>query len=725
MKSITFDHQSFKIDGNPVYLNSGEFHYFRVPRSDWRRRMQLFKQAGGNCLATYIPWLLHEPEEGRFVFGESGENLDLEGFLQAAKEEDLYVVARPGPYQYSELIYDGLPGWLCENYPELLARNISNEIFRKASVSYAHPLFLAKVHSWFGKVCPILARYTLSQGGPVAFVQLDNEMVGIHEWFGSLDYNPTSIGFGVPDGRYPNFLRRRFGDISSLNREYGSAYDAFEYVPPPQPSGSSSPEEIRRRKDYFDFYLATIAEYSQSLAEMIREFGIDVPLVHNSANPHMNAYFLETAAALGDSFLLGSDHYYNLSQTWAQNNPTPQYAVQVFCSLETLRLMGYPPTVFELPGGSASNWPPITPEDAAACYMSNLAYGMKGHNYYIFTGGPNPPGAGATTDLYDFDAAIGADGQERPLYAVQRDFGHFIEANPWLPGARRLCDVRFAVDFEQARAHKYWPARGSFLFSGSEAYGFLLRGALTTAFCASLSARLCDLGNEDWVQDRDTPLVVISSSSMAAGKQERIVRFLKNGGRALIAPVLPQYDENLKPCTSLVDFLGSPALAASQAAVVRPEIGGVINVLPNGRVYFSDRLPRQAQVTGIDELSRQVISWKYRTEGGGEVIFLGMSWEHAMREHERMLVALLKQLGLRQIVYCSNPNIWTSWLASGDQSILFILNLFTAPMEADIRCQSAQHDGIVHAGHYRLGSISVTPVRLPGKDESGQVQRLT
>ena len=59
--------------------------------------------------------------------------------------------------------------------------------------------------------------------------------------------------------------------------------------------------------------------------------------------------------------------------------------------------MGYPPSVLEIPGGSASDWPPITPNDALTTYLTNLAFGMKGSNYYIFTGGPNPPGAGKGT----------------------------------------------------------------------------------------------------------------------------------------------------------------------------------------------------------------------------------------------------------------------------------------------------------------------------------------
>jgi beta-galactosidase len=358
MQSITFDKRCYSIDGSPVYLYSGEFHYFRVPREDWRTRMRLFREAGGNCIATYIPWLIHEPAEGHILFGDEPYR-DLEGFLQTARDEGLYVIARPGPYQYSELKYDGLPGWLCENYPQLRAHTLDGKAFRTSSISYLHPLFIAKVRRWFDVVCPIVARYTVSRGGPVAFTQIDNEMTGIHTWFGSLDYNAETMGFGRADGRYTTFLRRRFGDrfsgIDALNRAYGTRFSSFEEARPILPASIAAAGDIRRAKDYFDFYLGTIAEYSQTLVGMMRAHGIDTPIVHNSANPGMNAHFLETASALGDQFLLGSDHYYNLDQNWSQNNPTPQYAVNVFCSNEMLRLMGYPPTVFELPGGSLAD----------------------------------------------------------------------------------------------------------------------------------------------------------------------------------------------------------------------------------------------------------------------------------------------------------------------------------------------------------------------------------
>lgn len=711
MDPITFDTLTYRIDGQPVYLLSGEFHYFRVPKKDWRRRMQLFKDASGNCLATYVPWLLHEPKEGHFTF--SGEDwLDLEGFLQTAKEEGLYVIARPGPYQYSELVYHGLPGWLISNYPEVLALTAQGKPIGYASISYTHPVFMEKVHNWFTAVCPLLARYTISNGGPIAFTQIDNEMVGIHEWFGSLDYHPVTMGIGQPNGKFPRFLQARYGSLEALERSYQQVYAGFEAVQPGIQDGGGDPAAIRRRKDYFDFYLETIADYSEFLVRLLRQHGIDTPIVHNSGNPGMNAYFQPVIDRLGRQFLLGSDHYYTLGQDWPQNNPTPQYAVRSFVSLEMMRLMGFPPSVFEIPGGSCSNWPPVLPSDALACYLTNLAFGMKGSNYYIFTGGPNPPGAGTTTDLYDYDASISAQGEIRPLYAAQQAFGVIAGQHPALFTGKRLSDVRIGMNLEYARSEHFWKSAGDLLISNVEAWNFLRKGVLSTALCASYSPEFVNLDTDDWISDLSTPLVLVSSASLSNSIQRRLIEFVKRGGNLLVAPVLPWLDEHLAPCSLLADYLGvstppgQPAFTANLHGISHPRIQHTANVM--GSVYYPTNLPDGAQVIGVDEFSQQPIAWQKSLPGSGRVIVLGLQWSQAMREHERMLASLLAELGARQAVICDNPNLWTSVVVDGEQRVLFILNLFTAPLSATIKIHQGAE--IIYQADHTIDPITVKVV---------------
>ena len=45
---FSFDNTSIIIDGERKFLTSGEFPYFRVSKSDWSRRLDLFIECGGN-----------------------------------------------------------------------------------------------------------------------------------------------------------------------------------------------------------------------------------------------------------------------------------------------------------------------------------------------------------------------------------------------------------------------------------------------------------------------------------------------------------------------------------------------------------------------------------------------------------------------------------------------------------------------------------------------------
>ena len=246
METLSYTTDGYLRAGKPFILVAGELHYFRVPRREWRRRMELFLEAGGNAVGTYIPWLLHEPEEGQYRFESSDGACNLESYLELAAELGLWVIARPGPYQYSEMLWDGLPGWLVERYPEILARTIEGRPFRASSVSYLHPRYMEKVRQWYGQVCPILARNTVSRGGAVALMQVDNEMTGVHRWFSGFDYNAETMGFGRQDGRYPRFLQRKYGSIEALNRAYGTEYGSFADVRP-LGGNSTRPQDLRRR----------------------------------------------------------------------------------------------------------------------------------------------------------------------------------------------------------------------------------------------------------------------------------------------------------------------------------------------------------------------------------------------------------------------------------------------------------------------------------------------
>ncbi|QHW34707.1 hypothetical protein GZH47_30545 [Paenibacillus rhizovicinus] len=682
MEPIAWDRISYTINGKRQFLISGEFHYFRVPARDWRERLERFREAGGNCVATYIPWILHEPAEGDIRFGDKPER-DLERFLALCGELGLYVICRPGPYQYSEMKYCGLPPWLIDGYPDILARTIDGHIMVRDSVSYLHPVFLAKVKAWFNIVCPIIAAYATSKGGPVAFVQFDNELTGIHEWFGGWDYHPETMGFGREEGRYTAFLRNKYRTVERLNAAYGTAVSVLADMRPISSAAMTSIGDRRRVKDYQDFYFGTIAEYAVLLTGWMRESGIDGDFIHNSANPGSNGYHAETVERLGSGFILGSDHYYNLDLDWNANNPTPKYAVNALLSHEMLRHYGFPSTIYELPGGSPSDWPPITADDLSCCYWTNIAFGMKGFNYYVFAGGYNPEGIGGDGEVYDYQAAIAPDNAIRPHYYAQKRFGALLQEHSWLVEAERAVDFYIGLDREHSRSSYY--AAGHRPFGNADAWTFLSKGLLMTSLCASYSPELLDLYSDNAVNAAGKPILVAASACMAANVQQRLVNAVKRGGKLLLAPVIPQLDENFNPCTILKDFLDGAEAEPFTASEREVRVGSIPQVYVNQGLWVSAKLPEGASVIAEEKKSGGIAGWKKRYPNGGCVIWLGIQWKFTKYGHMDMLRELLNELGGdAPAVRCDNPNLWTALRSDGSSRMLFVMNLFASPMEADV-----------------------------------------
>ncbi|MEK6795270.1 MAG: beta-galactosidase [Spirochaetota bacterium] len=707
MRTFSWNSQSYLIDGKPAFLVSGEFHYFRVPKGDWEKRLLLFKKAGGNCVATYIPWILHEPTEGRILFSDVPER-DLEGFLTLCRTLGLFVIARPGPYQYSELRYDGLPVWLCDNYPDLRAKTMDGKDIRRSSISYLHPLFLEKTKHWFDAACPIIANHTIAKDGPVIMAQLDNELAGIHEWFGSLDYNREAMGIGISDGRYPAFLARTYATINALNAACGTAYDSFTQVLPS--SKSDTRESLRIMTDYREFYFSAIAEYMATLSQWMQGYGIDCTFCHNSGNPGMNAYFRNARSPALRDFVLGSDHYYNLNLDWEQNNPTPKYAGGIFLSLEMLRAMNMPPTVFELPAGSLSDWPPITSGDLAACYMTNTAFGMKGCNYYIFTGGINPANAGATGTVYDYSAPISADGKIRPSYHMMKRYNGFLRKNAWLAQAHRAGDIAIGFDWDIARRRAIPDTTG--MFGASAAYEFMQKGLFLSASAASFSPNYVDLHSDVLFALAHTPLFVSATDAMAASVQRRLVEFVKLGGALCIAPIIPTLDEHYRPCTILIDFLGSPETEKLTVQSPRVNVGPVETIFMNGGLFACVRRPLSAEAIAFEDTTHSEIGWEKAVgEKGGKVLFLGFHWKQGNREHEAMLRFIAKSLGRNfPLIHCDNPNILTSLRVKDKRAMLFVMNLFTSQQRVKIALQTLDRKGQLK--RRTIFSASVPPMTV-------------
>ncbi|MGL5656631.1 MAG: glycoside hydrolase family 35 protein [Fusobacteriaceae bacterium] len=146
-----------KIDGEETLILSGAMHYFRVLPEQWEDRLKKIKEAGFNCVETYIAWNVHEPEEQKYVFSGIA---DIEKFIELAKKIGLYVIIRPSPYICAEWEFGGLPYWI-------LKYDLNLRCMDKKFISF--------IDRYYDVLIPKLMPYLITNGGPVIAMQVENE----------------------------------------------------------------------------------------------------------------------------------------------------------------------------------------------------------------------------------------------------------------------------------------------------------------------------------------------------------------------------------------------------------------------------------------------------------------------------------------------------------------------------------------------------------------------
>ncbi|XP_073706961.1 beta-galactosidase-1-like protein 2 [Garra rufa] len=218
-QGLRADSTHFTLDGAPFRILGGSIHYFRVPRAYWRDRLLKLKACGLNTLTTYVPWNLHEPERGVYLFQEE---LDLEAYIRLAGELGLWVILRPGPYICAEWDLGGLPSWLLKD------KNM------KLRTTYSG--FTSAVNTYFDKLIPKITPFQYKNGGPIIAVQVENEYGsyakdekylpfvkeallsrGVSEFLVTSD-NHDGLQLGVVDGvlQTVNLQKLTFGDVQHL-----------------------------------------------------------------------------------------------------------------------------------------------------------------------------------------------------------------------------------------------------------------------------------------------------------------------------------------------------------------------------------------------------------------------------------------------------------------------------------------------------------------------------
>lgn len=156
-KKLEIGNYYLQYDGKPFFAICGEAHFSRINAELWEDEIIKMKQGGLNIIASYIFWIHHEEEEGKFDWQG---NKNLRKFLEICKKHKMYMILRIGPFSHGECRNGGFPDWMFGKPFDIRCDN---------------PEYLKYTKRFFKEIYAQAEGLLFKDGGPVIGVQLENE----------------------------------------------------------------------------------------------------------------------------------------------------------------------------------------------------------------------------------------------------------------------------------------------------------------------------------------------------------------------------------------------------------------------------------------------------------------------------------------------------------------------------------------------------------------------
>lgn len=167
-------------NGKPYIPVTGEIHFSRLNKSDWKAELLKMKAGGITVVSTYLFWIYHEEIEGEFDF--SGD-LDIREFAEICQEVGLELIIRIGPWAHGECRNGGFPDWLINKGIQLRDNNAK---------------YMKYARIWYEKIAEQVKGLFYKDGGPIIAVQLENELTDGAEHLAELKKLAIECGMIAP-----------------------------------------------------------------------------------------------------------------------------------------------------------------------------------------------------------------------------------------------------------------------------------------------------------------------------------------------------------------------------------------------------------------------------------------------------------------------------------------------------------------------------------------------
>ncbi len=665
---VSVGEKSFYINGKPVFIYSGEIHYFRIPKKYWNEHLKSAKAAGLNTVSSYIPWNWHEYEEGKFDFtGKSHPQRDLVKFIELVEENGLYFSARVGPVSNAELVEEGIPKWLLKNNPDIyVQRKGFNNLPHALLLSYLNPKFHSFVKKWYDQVMPIVAKKQIQEGGPIILVQLCNEISMIHWLHKAYDEN------SYVSQKYQDFLKEKYGSISSLNTAYGAHYNDFHEVQ--QPKGEVNPQNLNIFFDWALFYRRYYALYFRFLADCASEHSITVPI---SANvPQFYDYDVRgrgvfspmTTSIFRDFSVLTPKTVYGGAYQMRRLDYENFHDVVITSEVTKLLDKEAPTICAELQTGIMRDRPRLYPADVELNIKTSVAHGLNGINCYMFSSGENISGFGAFGAYHDWQAPVGLDGKEKKdHFEPLKEWGQFIKKfGSELGGTKKVAEtsIGFYVPYY---ATEYYTGPWASQLESFRTY-FFYDGIARLVQLAGFNYNFCDLMRADKNElNSQESLCVFSLEFMDAETQTKLKNYVEDGGKLIIGPKIPSFDLSGKKCSILAEALGLELGEKKEKEMILWKGKECFFEFPIQTFNGHKNKPLMKTVSGDACVT-------YGRTGKGSWISYGFPLQHIFDYLVPMVKEWYSKLGVQPVLETQPWDLQATLRWNGENGFLFIFN---------------------------------------------------
>lgn len=569
----------------------------------------------------------------------------------------------------SEIKNEGLPHWIYEKYPQVVAKKQNGDNHPTRVVSYMHPDFLKKVDDWYREVCKVLVPMQVTQDGPIMMFQLDNEVGMLHWVTGQGDFSDITLHYFV------SYLKNKYS-IEDLKEIFNiDSYDEAKEI-------IKNPNEdlgLKIQNEYMLFMREYFKEYLKTIKEIAVKYGVEVPFVINIHGFDMVEY-----AKRGKNYPIGLSQLYKTAEIddaiiagdyYIGNIVYDNFSDITLSNAFTLAIQSPDQPLFsaEFQGGFQINKPKLQPSTFDLTSRLCIANGMNAINYYMFVGGENYENIGLLGRRHDWQAPVGMDGSLRRHYYVIKHLGKIINAfekelleskpiyNTYLGFYPDYYMTEYSNEYTRYVYSRIKHFRDSFLFDGI-GKGLALNNITFGGY---------DVKKEGIINPNDvSSLWVFSTEWMDEDVQRRLVQYIEDGGTLILFPSIPTRDLKGNPCTVLKDYIDVDIKEKVEWNFI--SLDGIDSISTHyAEVYEGKGI---IPFGYIDDASGRCCSFEKKI-GNGRVIVCGAGFELEQEFKIDVVKRLAERAGVKPITKTEEfLDVWIRKDPKTDTKFLFINN---------------------------------------------------